>query len=97
MDICKRLRQLREARKLSQGDIERRTGLLRSYISRVEGGHTVPNVSTLETWAAALELSLSELFATAPPKVSTVPRHREVNDDLAKKICKDLHIPRPGV
>jgi mRNA interferase HicA len=28
-------------------------------------------------------------------KVSTVPRHREVNDDLARKICKDLAIPRP--
>jgi predicted RNA binding protein YcfA (HicA-like mRNA interferase family) len=27
--------------------------------------------------------------------VSTVPRHREINDFLAKKICRDLRIPEP--
>ncbi|MGH7743782.1 MAG: helix-turn-helix domain-containing protein [Candidatus Dormibacteria bacterium] len=39
---------LREEKKLSQGDIEKRIGLLRCYISRVENGHTVPTVETLE-------------------------------------------------
>jgi predicted RNA binding protein YcfA (HicA-like mRNA interferase family) len=28
-------------------------------------------------------------------KTSTVPRHREINDFLAQKICKDLEIPKP--
>ena len=28
-------------------------------------------------------------------KASTIPRHNEVNDDLARKICKDLQVPRP--
>ncbi len=28
-------------------------------------------------------------------KSSTIPRHREVNDFLARKICFDLQIPRP--
>ncbi|MCA9837168.1 MAG: type II toxin-antitoxin system HicA family toxin [Trueperaceae bacterium] len=28
-------------------------------------------------------------------KSSTVPRHRQVNDFLVKKICKDLEIPAP--
>ena len=28
-------------------------------------------------------------------KVSTVPRHREINEDLARKICKDLEVPLP--
>lgn len=28
-------------------------------------------------------------------KSSTIPRHREINDFLARKICDDLHIPRP--
>lgn len=28
-------------------------------------------------------------------KVSTVPRHREINEFLAKKICKDLEVPDP--
>lgn len=62
MLIGKRLRQLREQASLSQGDIERRTGLLRCYISRVENGHTVPSLETLERMAAALEVPLYELF-----------------------------------
>ena len=48
MIIGDRLREMREEKKLSQGDVEKRTGLLRCYISRVENGHTVPAVETLE-------------------------------------------------
>ena len=48
MDVGHRLRSVREEKKLSQGDIEQRTGLLRCYISRVENGHTVPAIETLE-------------------------------------------------
>ena len=62
MDIGERLRQLREARDLSQGDIEKRTGLLRCYISRVENGHTIPAVETLEKLARALEVPIYQLF-----------------------------------
>jgi len=28
-------------------------------------------------------------------KTSTVPRHREINDLMARKICRDLEIPEP--
>ncbi len=62
MDIGKRLRDLREQKKLSQGDIEQRTGLLRCYISRVENGHTVPAVQTIEKIARALEIPAYQLF-----------------------------------
>jgi mRNA interferase HicA len=31
----------------------------------------------------------------AAGKASTVPRHREINDFLARKICRDLEIPQP--
>src|SRR3954451_17617027 len=62
MIIGYRLRAFREAKKLSQGDIERRTGLLRSYVSRVENGHTVPSIETLEKLARALEIPLYQLF-----------------------------------
>lgn len=62
MDICGRLRQFREAKNLSQGDVERRTGLLRCYISRVENGHTVPSVETLEKISRALEIPMYQLF-----------------------------------
>lgn len=62
MDIGKRLRELREAKGLSQGDIERRSRLLRSYISRVEGGYTVPSLATLEKFAKALEVEPYQLL-----------------------------------
>jgi transcriptional regulator with XRE-family HTH domain len=62
MDIGKRLRELREAKGLSQGDIERRSGLLRSYISRVEGGYTAPSLATLEKFSKALEVEPYQLL-----------------------------------
>src|SRR6266581_8592486 len=60
--IGARIRQLREQRGLSQGDIEQSAGLLRCYISRVENGRTVPSLETLERFAAALDVPLYELF-----------------------------------
>ena len=51
MIIGDRLREMREAKKLSQGDVEKRSGLFRCYISRVENGHTVPAIETLEKMA----------------------------------------------
>lgn len=75
MVIGERLRELRESKKLSQGDIEKRTGLLRCYISRVENGHTVPAVETLEKLARAMEIPLYQVFyeGTKPPKVLQLP------------------------
>jgi transcriptional regulator with XRE-family HTH domain len=58
MIIGDRLRALREEKKFSQGDIEKKTGLLRCYVSRVENGHTVPSVETLEKFARALEVPM---------------------------------------
>jgi len=58
MLIGNRLKELRESKQLSQGDVEKRTGLLRCYISRVENGHTVPAVETLEKMARALEIPM---------------------------------------
>jgi transcriptional regulator with XRE-family HTH domain len=71
MLVGERLRELRESKKLSQGDIEKRTGLLRCYISRVENGHTVPAIETLEKLARALEIPLYQLFyeGDEPPKL----------------------------
>src|SRR5437660_7080965 len=84
MIIGDRLRQLREAKKLSQGDIEERSGLKRSYISRVEGGHTVPSVETLEKWANALEVPLYQLFydGEEPPKLVHLPE-RPTGDETS--------------
>jgi len=62
MLIGQKLKEIRESKNLSQGDIEERTGLLRCYTSRVENGHTVPSVETLEKYASALEVPLYKLF-----------------------------------
>lgn len=62
MVIGERLKALREQKKMSQGDIEKRTGLLRVYISRVENGHTVPAIETLEKLARAMEVPMYQLF-----------------------------------
>jgi transcriptional regulator with XRE-family HTH domain len=74
MIIGDRLRYLREHKKLSQGDIEKRTGLLRCYISRVENGHTVPALETLEKMARALDIPLYQLFydGEKPPDLPAV-------------------------
>ena len=73
MIIGQRLRALREEKQLSQGHIEKRTGLLRCYISRVENGHTVPSIETLEKMCRALEVPIYQLFyegndVLKPPK-----------------------------
>ncbi len=62
MNIGKRLQELRKAKGFSQGDIEKRTGLLRCYTSRVENGHTIPSLDTLEKYAKALDLETYQLF-----------------------------------
>jgi transcriptional regulator with XRE-family HTH domain len=62
MIVGERLKAIREMKGLSQGDIEKRTGLLRCYISRVENGHTVPAIETLEKMARAMEVELYQLF-----------------------------------
>ena len=70
MLIGERLRAIREHKNMSQGDIEKRTGLLRCYISRVENGHTVPAIETLEKMARAMEVPMYALFyeGEKPPK-----------------------------
>jgi transcriptional regulator with XRE-family HTH domain len=73
MVIGDRLRDLRNEKKMSQGDIEHKTGLLRCYISRVENGHTVPAVQTLEKMARALEVPMYKLFLDGKPEVLKLP------------------------
>ncbi len=84
MLIGERLRVLREEKKLSQGDIEKRSGLLRAYLSRVENGHTIPSVETLEKLARALEVPVYQLFyeGEEPPELLHLPR-RKTADEVA--------------
>lgn len=91
MVIGDRLRELREAKDFSQGDIEKRTGLLRCYISRVENGHTVPAVATLEKMARALEIPMYRLFheGDAPAKAPAVFKQECSDDGLWGSSGKD--------
>ena len=87
MLIGERLRQLREQRGLSQGDVEKASGLLRGYISRVENGHTVPTLETLERFAVALDVPLYRLFYTVEdtpqaPNLTTRKTLEELADHL---------------
>jgi transcriptional regulator with XRE-family HTH domain len=81
MIIGERLREWREAKQLSQGDIEKRTRLLGCYLSRVENGHSVPAIETLEKIARALELPMYELFYEGD-QLPEVPKLNGVNSDL---------------
>ena len=85
MIIGDRLRELREEKKLSQGDMEERTGLFRCYVSRVENGHTIPAIETLEKMARALEVPMYQLFydGEEPPKLPNLPK-RKSSDEIAR-------------
>jgi len=89
MDIGKRLRELRAAKGLSEGDIEKRTGLFRCYISRVENGHTLLNLKSLEKWAKGLDVELCQLFLVGEgkpqvPKATGSGRLRPGEKELLK-------------
>jgi transcriptional regulator with XRE-family HTH domain len=85
MVIGERLRAIREHKDMSQGEVEKRTGLLRCYVSRVENGHTVPSIETLEKWARALDVSMAELFSEdgEKPAALDLPAPRTVKPDRA--------------
>jgi transcriptional regulator with XRE-family HTH domain len=91
MIIGDRLRALREEKNLSQGDIEKRTGLVRPYISRIENNHTVPAIETLEKLARALEIPMYQLFydGDEPPKLPNLPKRKSSDEDAWGSSGKD--------
>jgi transcriptional regulator with XRE-family HTH domain len=91
MVLSERLRALREEKNLSQGDIEKRTGLLRFYLSRVENGHTTPSIQTLEKLARALEIPLYQIFydGKEPPALPRTLKHKSGADGAWGSSGKD--------
>ncbi len=88
--IGARLRELRTKKSMSQGDIEKATGLLRCYTSRVENGHTIPSLDTLEKFAKALGIPLYQLFyegdeLPAAPQVASRKTLEELAAQPGKK------------
>src|SRR5260370_12860959 len=88
MVIGNRLKELRESKQLSQGDVEKRTGLLRCYISRVENGHTVPAIETLEKMARALELPMYRLFHDGEVPAGLSKLKPPKDDELGSHGCE---------
>jgi transcriptional regulator with XRE-family HTH domain len=86
MLIGERIRKFREQKGLSQGDIEKSSGLLRCYISRVEHGHTIPSLDTLERFAAALDVPLYRLFYSGdePPALPNLSPRKSL-EELAEQ------------
>ena len=89
MQIGNRLRMLREKMGLSQGDIEERTGLMRCYLSRIENGHTIPSLETLERLAPALDVPLYKMFCldageAPPPNLTRRKSPEELVDQNGK-------------
>ena len=62
MNLGESIRQMRQTKGLSQGEMQKRTGILRSYLSRVENGHTVPSFATLQRLASAMGVALADFF-----------------------------------
>ena len=89
MMIGKRLRSLREEKGMSQGDIEKCTGLLRCYISRIENGHTTPSLETLERFAGALEVPLHRIFYPSESEHATASQRPQA--------VLDEPVAQPGV
>ena len=63
MNLGESIRKIRQTKGISQGEMQKRTGILRSYLSRVENGHTVPSFATLQRLAGAMDVTLSDFFS----------------------------------
>ena len=83
MNIGETIRNFRLQKGMSQGDIEKRTGLLRCYLSRVENGHTVPSLETLAKIAEALDITLADFFpgSETPSERDAQKMLGELSDD----------------
>lgn len=73
MNIGKRIRKLREAKGLTQTEVARRAGLLPSYVSRIEGNRTNPEIPMLERIGAALGLRLHQFFFEGDGQPTELP------------------------
>src|ERR1700676_1725036 len=91
MVIGDRLRALREEKNFTQGEVEKRTGLLRTYVSRVENGNAVPSVYTLEKLARALEVPIYQLFydGEEPPALPNIQKRKTADDSALGSAGKD--------
>jgi transcriptional regulator with XRE-family HTH domain len=96
MKIGATIRDYRLQRGLSQGDIEKRTGLLRCYLSRVENGHTIPSLETLSKIAQALDIPLAHFFVEQTENGNALSGARVSDEELhflsqIRRYCSNLN------
>ena len=91
MVIGERLKALREQKNMSQGDIEKRSGLLRCYISRAENGHSVPAIETLEKIARAMDVPLYQLFYDGEKPPEAAPKVEDGGWGSSGRDARTLH------
>ena len=72
IDVGLRLRELREARRISMRELARRSGLSANALSMIERNLTSPSVSTLTKLAGALEIPITTFFRKEPEKSQIV-------------------------
>jgi transcriptional regulator with XRE-family HTH domain len=94
MIIGDRLRELREQKQFTQGEVAKRAGLLKPYVSRVENGHSVPGLETLEKFARALEVPMYQLFldVEGTPKLPHLPKRKAADGELWGSSGREAHI-----
>jgi transcriptional regulator with XRE-family HTH domain len=83
MVISDTLRNLREQKKFSQGDIEKRHGIAPVlHLTRGKGPYCIPAIETVEKLARAMEVPLYQLFydGERPPKLPNLPERKTGND-----------------
>ncbi len=61
-NIGQRIRQLRESRGMTQSQLQARSRVSRSYLSRIESGQMTPSLGTLEKISEALGVGLNRFF-----------------------------------
>ena len=61
-NIGQRIRQLRESRAMTQSQLQSRSKVSRSYLSRIESGQMTPSLGTLEKISEALNVGLNRFF-----------------------------------
>jgi len=96
MILGDRLRIIREAKQLSPGDIEERTGLSRTYVLRVENGHVVPSMEILEKWAEVLGVRVHQLFyeGEEPPELVNLRKGLSADDIVQGGLGKTMGMAR---
>jgi transcriptional regulator with XRE-family HTH domain len=96
VDIGKRLRELREAKGLSQTDVEDRSGMPRSHLSKIENGHSTPSFQVLERWANALDVELHQLFAVGQGQPEAAESPERIPDGSQERTLLGLFGQMPG-